>query len=65
MPGAGHGDLGDPRVFAQHSATPSSDATRLNCGVGIGDNKLQAKIATAFGKTGAGRLPITDETGTT
>jgi DNA polymerase IV len=29
-------------------------ATDLTCGVGIGDNKLRAKIATAFGKAGEG-----------
>jgi DNA polymerase-4 len=33
------------------------ERTRLHCSVGIGDNKLQAKIATGFGKPrGIGRL---------
>ena len=37
------------------------DATRLECSVGIGDNKLQAKIATSFGKPrGVGRLTSAD-----
>jgi DNA polymerase-4 len=53
-PGAGHGDLGDPRVFAEHIRATVHDATSLTCGVGIGDNKLRAKIATAFGKKGEG-----------
>jgi DNA polymerase IV len=53
-PGEGHGDLGDPRAFAQHVRDSVLAATELHCGVGIGDNKLRAKIATAFGKTGEG-----------
>jgi DNA polymerase-4 len=53
-PGPGHGDLGDPRVFAQHVRDEVLAATDLHSGVGIGDNKLRAKIATAFGKTGEG-----------
>jgi DNA polymerase IV len=53
-PGEGHGDLGDPREFAQHIRSTVEAATRLTCGVGIGDNKLRAKIATAFGKAGEG-----------
>jgi DNA polymerase-4 len=53
-PGEGHGDLGDPRAFAQHVRDEVLAATDLHCGVGIGDNKLRAKIATAFGKTGEG-----------
>ena len=53
-PGPGHGELGDPRGFAQHIRETVHEATDLTCGVGIGDNKLRAKIATAFGKTGEG-----------
>ncbi|MDX6360682.1 MAG: polymerase, partial [Nocardioidaceae bacterium] len=53
-PGEGHGDLDDPREFAQHIRDAVLAATDLHCGVGIGDNKLRAKIATAFGKTGEG-----------
>ena len=61
-PGPGHGELGDPRVFAQRIRESVHRATDLTCGVGIGDNKLRAKIATAFGKKGEGdgsghRLP--------
>jgi DNA polymerase IV len=53
-PGEGHAELGDPRRFAQHVRDAVVAATDLSCGVGIGDNKLRAKIATAFGKTGEG-----------
>jgi DNA polymerase-4 len=54
-PGPGHGDLGDPRVFAQHIRATVREDTDLTCGVGIGDNKLRAKIATGFGKQGFGK----------
>ena len=53
-PGEGHGELGEPRGFAQQIRDAVLAATDLHCGVGIGDNKLRAKIATAFGKTGEG-----------
>jgi DNA polymerase-4 len=53
-PGEGHGELGDPREFAEHIRANVLAATSLRCGVGVGDNKLRAKIATAFGKTGEG-----------
>src|SRR4029078_6701685 len=43
-----------PRTFAQHIRETVHEATDLPCGAGIGDNKLRAKIATAFGKTGQG-----------
>jgi DNA polymerase-4 len=49
-PGAGHADLGDPREFAQRVRAAVLEATGLHCSVGIGDNKLRAKIATDFGK---------------
>ena len=48
--GAGHGDLGDPRAFAEELRAAVLEATGLHCSVGIGDNKLRAKIATEFGK---------------
>lgn len=48
--GPGHGELGDPRAFAEEIRTRVLEATRLHCSVGIGDNKLRAKIATDFGK---------------
>jgi DNA polymerase-4 len=47
-PGAG-GEL-DPVAFATEIRERVLDATRLHCSVGIGDNKLRAKIATEFGK---------------
>ena len=37
------------------------EATRLECTVGIGENKLQAKLATGFGKP-AGVFTLTDAT---
>jgi DNA polymerase-4 len=49
-PGPGHGELGDPAVFAQRVRAEVLARTRLHCSVGIGDNKLRAKIATDFGK---------------
>ncbi len=48
--GPGHDDLGDPREFAEVIKAEVLAATRLHCSVGIGDNKLRAKIATDFGK---------------
>jgi DNA polymerase-4 len=58
---AGHGDLGDPVAFAQLVRDAVLTATRLHCSVGVGNNKLQAKIATDFGKP-QGIYTITDET---
>ena len=47
----------DPEGFARDLAADVKEATGLDCSVGIGDNKLQAKIATSFGKpAGVGRL---------
>ena len=40
----------DPEAFARSLARRVREATRLDCTVGIGENKLQAKIATGFGK---------------
>ena len=59
---ADHPDLGDPRDFAQRIRSEVLAATRLHCSVGIGNNKLQAKIATDFGKPDPGIYVITDET---
>ena len=54
-PGEGHGELGDPRAFAQHIRDDGPRRDRpVTAASGIGDNKLRAKIATAFGKTGEG-----------
>lgn len=59
--GPGHGDLGDPRAFAEHLRAEVLAATDLHCSVGIGDNKLRAKIATDFGKP-RGVWQLTGET---
>jgi len=40
----------DPEAFARSLAAAVREATQLDCTVGIGENKLQAKIATGFGK---------------
>jgi nucleotidyltransferase/DNA polymerase involved in DNA repair len=40
----------DPESFARGLQSAVLEATGLHCSVGIGDNKLQAKIATGFGK---------------
>ncbi|MDJ0395121.1 DNA polymerase IV [Rhodococcus sp. G-MC3] len=40
----------DPVAFATRVHDTVFDATALHCSVGIGDNKLRAKIATDFGK---------------
>ena len=47
----------EPEAFAADVRAAVLERTRLHCSVGIGDNKLQAKIATDFGKPrGVGRL---------
>ncbi|MFD6675349.1 DNA polymerase IV [Rhodococcus zopfii] len=43
-------DTDDPEAVARGVQTAVFDATGLHCSVGIGDNKLRAKIATGFGK---------------
>jgi nucleotidyltransferase/DNA polymerase involved in DNA repair len=43
-------DTSDPEAFARSLASSVRAATELDCTVGIGENKLQAKIATGFGK---------------
>lgn len=48
--GPGHGDLGDPAIFAEQIRSAVLTATRLHSTVGIGDNKLQAKLATGYAK---------------
>jgi DNA polymerase IV len=40
----------DPEDLAQRVQAAVLEATGLHCSVGIGDNKLRAKIATEFGK---------------
>jgi DNA polymerase-4 len=41
---------GDPQAVANRIRAEVLAATRLHCSVGIGDNKVRAKIATGFGK---------------
>jgi nucleotidyltransferase/DNA polymerase involved in DNA repair len=43
-------DHDDPEGFARGLQRRVRDATQLDCTVGIGQNKLQAKLATGFGK---------------
>ena len=43
-------DTEDPEGFGRSLAGQVREATQLDCTVGIGENKLQAKIATGFGK---------------
>lgn len=40
----------DPEAVARHARDAVLAATSLHCSVGIGDNKIRAKIATEFGK---------------
>jgi nucleotidyltransferase/DNA polymerase involved in DNA repair len=51
----------DPESFARGLAADVRAATDLDCSVGIGDNKLQAKMATGFGKP-AGVFRLTTAT---
>ncbi len=58
-------DTEDPEQYARGIAADVKAATDLDCSVGIGENKLQAKIATGFGKpagvaslTGATWFPV-------
>jgi nucleotidyltransferase/DNA polymerase involved in DNA repair len=43
-------DTDDPEGFARGLQQRVREATQLDCSVGIGQNKLQAKLATGFGK---------------
>src|SRR5689334_8187169 len=43
-------EVSDPEAFARSLASRVREETQLDCTVGIGENKLQAKIATGFGK---------------
>jgi DNA polymerase-4 len=40
----------DPQAFARRMQAAVLNATQLHCSVGVGDNKVRAKIATGFGK---------------
>ena len=50
----------EPEGFADDVRAAVLESTRLHCSVGIGDNKLRAKIATEFGKP-RGRFTLTGE----
>ncbi|MDX6318269.1 MAG: polymerase [Nocardioidaceae bacterium] len=50
----------DPEAFARGVQATVLAATGLHCSVGIGDNKLRAKIATDFGKP-RGLFRLTEE----
>jgi nucleotidyltransferase/DNA polymerase involved in DNA repair len=54
-------DSGDPEGFALRVQQTISAATQLDCTVGIGENRLQAKLATNFGKP-AGVFRLTHAT---
>ena len=54
-------DTDDPEHAARDIQARVWASTRLECTVGIGQNKLQAKLATGFGKP-AGVFRLTDET---
>lgn len=47
----------DPLAVAQQLRAAVRGATALTCSVGVGDNKLRAKIATEFGKPSQQRPP--------
>jgi nucleotidyltransferase/DNA polymerase involved in DNA repair len=54
-------DSSDPEGFARRVQQTIRAATELECTVGIGENKLQAKLATNFGKPG-GMVRLTHAT---
>gem|GEM_PF-939047 len=54
-------DTDDPEAFARAVQAKVRAATGLECSVGIGRNKLQAKMATGLGKP-AGTFTLTDRT---
>ncbi len=43
-------ETADPEAFARRVQAAVLEATELHCSVGIGDNKIRAKVATGFGK---------------
>ena len=52
-------DTEDPEAFGRSLARQVRETTQLDCTVGIGENKLQAKIATGFGKPAGPPAPRT------
>ncbi len=53
-------ETGDPESFARTVQDQVAAATGLECSVGIGENRLQAKLATGFGKP-AGVFRLTSQ----
>jgi DNA polymerase-4 len=53
-------DADDPEAVARQVQEAVLAATALHCSVGIGDNKIRAKIATGFGKP-AGVFRLTEQ----
>jgi DNA polymerase IV len=51
----------DPWAYARRAQAAVLAATRLHCSVGIGDNKVRAKMATGFGKP-RGVFELTERT---
>jgi nucleotidyltransferase/DNA polymerase involved in DNA repair len=51
----------DPESFARQVQVRVKDTTQLDCSVGIGENRLHAKLATGFGKP-AGVYRLTHQT---
>jgi nucleotidyltransferase/DNA polymerase involved in DNA repair len=49
-------DTADPEWVARQIRARVAAATRLECTVGIGENRLQAKLASGFGKPGSNLL---------
>ncbi|KAB2348274.1 DNA polymerase IV [Actinomadura rudentiformis] len=54
-------ETGDPEAMAREIQRRVREATDLECTVGIGENKLQAKLAAGYGKP-AGVFRLTGET---
>src|SRR5947207_105729 len=54
-------DSDDPETMARQIQARVRETTRLDCTVGIGQNRLQAKLATGFGKP-AGVFRLTGQT---
>jgi DNA polymerase IV len=50
-------DASVPEPVAQHLRTTVAERTGFTCCVGIGDNKVRAKLATGFAKAPDGSLP--------
>jgi DNA polymerase-4 len=50
-------DVDDPEPLAHDLRRVVEDRTSFTCCVGIGDNKLRAKLATGFAKAAEGSLP--------